>query len=118
MTLKELIEGKKVRFKYYRDGALRYETGDAFEFPVPIADTWTGIFKAENGAIQYMRWIRKHLAELAEWDREREEQARNMAAGSTGYSGLQASFPETAGLSSVGHGPGICAKLNPCTSRR
>lgn len=33
MTLKELIEGKKVRFKYYRDGALRYETGDAFEFP-------------------------------------------------------------------------------------
>jgi hypothetical protein len=79
MTLKELVKGKKVHFKYYRDGALWYETEDGFEFPVPIADTGTGIFKAEDGAIQYMRWIRKHLAERAEWEREREEHARNVA---------------------------------------
>jgi hypothetical protein len=25
-----------------------------------------------------MRWIRKHLAERAEWDKEREAQARNL----------------------------------------
>ncbi|HLK62304.1 MAG TPA: hypothetical protein VKU19_02630 [Bryobacteraceae bacterium] len=78
MTLKELIKGKRVRFQYYRDGALWYQTEDGFEFPVPIADTGTGIFRAEDGAIQFMRWIRKHLEERAGWEREREEQARNL----------------------------------------
>ena len=79
MTLKELVKGKKVRFKFYRDGELWYETDDGFEFPVPIADTGTGTFKAEDGAIQFMRWIRKHLAERAKWERERQEQDRNIA---------------------------------------
>ena len=83
MTLKELVKGKKVRFKFYRDGELWYETDDGFEFPVPIADTGTGIFKAEDGAIQYMRWIRKHLAARAEWERERQEQARNLPPGAS-----------------------------------
>ncbi len=78
MTLKDLVKGKKVRFKYYRDGELWYETDDAFEFPVPIADTGTGIFKAEDGAIQFMRWIRKHLALRADWEKERQEHARNL----------------------------------------
>jgi hypothetical protein len=78
MTLKELVKGKKVRFTFYRDGALWYQTEDGFDFPVPISDTGTGIFKAEDGAIAYMRWIRKHLAEHAEWEREREAQARNV----------------------------------------
>jgi hypothetical protein len=79
MTLKELVKGKKVRFKYYRDGELWYETEDGFEFPVPITDTGTGVFRAEDGAIQYMRWIRMHLATRAEWEREREKQAENIA---------------------------------------
>jgi hypothetical protein len=61
MTLKELVKGKKVRFRFYRDGELWYATDDGFEFPVPIADTGTGVFQAEDGAIHYMRWIRKHL---------------------------------------------------------
>ena len=78
MTLKDLVKGKKVHFRYYRDGELWYATDDEFEFPVPIADTGTGIFKAEDGAIQFMRWIRKHLAERAEWEKEREAQARNI----------------------------------------
>ncbi len=76
-TLKELVKGKRVRFRFYRDGELWYATDDGFEFPVPIADTGTGIFEAEAGAIQYMRWIRKHLAERAGWEKERAEQARN-----------------------------------------
>jgi hypothetical protein len=79
MTLKELVKGKRVRFKFYRDGELWYETSDAFEFPVPVADTGTGIFKAEDSAVPYMRWIRKQLAQRVEWEREREEQARNLA---------------------------------------
>ena len=83
MTLKELVKGKKVRFKFYRDGELWYETDDGFEFPVPIADTGTGIFKAEDGAIQYMRWIRRHLAARDEWERERQEQARNLPPGAS-----------------------------------
>ena len=81
MTLKELVKGKKVRFRYYRDGALWYATEDGFEFPVPISDTGTGIFEAEAGAIQYMRWIRKQLAEQAEWEKERELQGRNLPNG-------------------------------------
>lgn len=80
LTLKDLVKGKKVYFRYYRDGELWYETEDGFDFPVPIADTGTGIIKAEDGAIQYMRWIRKHLAERAEWEKEREAQARNIAS--------------------------------------
>ena len=83
MTLKELVKGKKVRFKLYRDSELWYETDDGFEFPVPIADTGTGIFKAEDSAIAYMRWIRKHLAEREEWAKERESQARNLPPNTT-----------------------------------
>lgn len=79
MTLKDLVKGKKVRFRFYRDGELWYETDDGFEFPVPISDTGTGIFKAEDGAIQFMRWIRKQLAERANWEKEREAQAKNLA---------------------------------------
>jgi hypothetical protein len=79
MTLKELIKGKEVQFKFYRDGELWSETSDGFEFPVSIADTGTGVFKAEDEAITYMRWIRKHLELRADWERERKEQARNVA---------------------------------------
>lgn len=81
MTLKELVKGKKARFQYYRDGSLWYITEDGFEFPIPIGDTGTGIFEAEANAITYMRWIRKHLAERAEWERERELHARNLLPG-------------------------------------
>ena len=79
MTLKELVKGKKVHFKFYRDSELWYETDDGFEFPVPIADTGSGIFNAEDNAIAFMRWIRRHVAERAEWDKEREAQARNLS---------------------------------------
>jgi hypothetical protein len=79
MTLKELVKGKRARFQFYRDGELWYETEDGFAFPVPISDTGTGIFQAEDSAIVFMRWIRKHLAERAEWDRQRSQQACNLA---------------------------------------
>lgn len=80
MTRKDLINGKKVGFRFYRDGELWYATEDGFEFPVPVSDTGTGIFRAEDSAIQFMRWIRKQLAERPEWEKEREAQARNLAS--------------------------------------
>ncbi len=79
MTLTEMVKGKKVRFKFYRDGELWYETEDGFDFPVPISDAGTGVFKAEDKAIHYMRWIRKHLAERADWEKERRAHARNIS---------------------------------------
>jgi hypothetical protein len=54
MTLTEMVKGKTVRFKFYKDGDLWYETEDGFEFPVPIHDTGTGIFRAEDKAVGYM----------------------------------------------------------------
>lgn len=70
MTLKELVKDKTVRFMYYRDGELTYQTQDGFEFPVPISDTGTGTFKAEDKAIFFMRWIRKRLEEIQTWEKE------------------------------------------------
>lgn len=54
-------EGKVVRFKYYREQTLYYETECGFEFPVPLHDSGTAIFKNEDKALLFMRWIRKHL---------------------------------------------------------
>lgn len=66
-TLKELVNNnQKVHFQYYRDHELWYVTDSGFEFPVPIDDTGTGIFKAEDRAILFMRWLRRHLAMLEE----------------------------------------------------
>jgi hypothetical protein len=58
-TLKEMVENKKVKFEYYRDKELWYSTEDGFKFPVPIEDIGTGVLKAEDKAILFMRWIRK-----------------------------------------------------------
>jgi hypothetical protein len=71
MTLTEMVKGNKVvRFLYYRDKELWYVTEDGFQFPVPISDTGTGTFKAEDKAILYMRWIRKHLEDVKSWREE------------------------------------------------
>ena len=64
MTIKEMVKDKMVRFVCYRDGELNYKTEDGFEFSVPISDTGTGTFNAEDKAIFFMRWIRKYLEEL------------------------------------------------------
>lgn len=64
MTLIELVKGKKVRFKYCRDASLWYETDDGFLFPVPINETGTATFNAEERAILFIRWIRKWRDEL------------------------------------------------------
>ena len=65
-NIKELIKDKKVHFTFYRAGYLYYETDDGFEFPVPIEDVGDATFLAEDKAILFMRYIRKHVDTLLE----------------------------------------------------
>ena len=60
-SLKDRVKNKKVRFEFYRDHELYYSTEDGFLFPVPVDDTGKGIFKAEDKALYFMRWIRKQM---------------------------------------------------------
>lgn len=60
MGIKEHIKGK-VRFQYYRDGNLYYQTEDGLTFPVPIDDAGSATFLAEDKGILFMRYIRKFL---------------------------------------------------------
>ena len=64
--VKDMIKNKKVRFLYYREGELWYTTECGFEFPVPISDVGTASMNAEDKAILFMRWIRKHLKYIEE----------------------------------------------------
>lgn len=62
MNLKEMVvDGKKVKFQFYRQNELWYVTETGFQFPVPISDTGDGIFLAEDKALLFMRYIRKHI---------------------------------------------------------
>jgi len=60
--LKEMIvNNQQVRFSFYRDRQLWYETECGFRFPVPIEDAGTATFLAEDRAILFMRYIRKQM---------------------------------------------------------
>jgi hypothetical protein len=61
MTIIDRIRGKKVKFIKYKNNELWYSCEDGFEFPVPISDTGTAEFKNEDGAMFFMRWIRKQM---------------------------------------------------------
>ncbi len=70
-TVKEMVvNNQKVRFSFYRDGDLWYETECGFRFPVPIAEAGTATFLAEDRAILFMRYIRKQVARVEEGRRE------------------------------------------------
>lgn len=61
-SLKDMVsDNKKVRFVFYRDKALHYETEDGFIFPVPISDAGSATFGVEEKAMLLMRYLRKHL---------------------------------------------------------
>jgi len=78
MTIKEMVrDHKKVRFSFYRDRELWYITEDGFEFPVPLDEIGNATFLAEDRAILFMRYIRKHMEmlEQAKKDHELEMQA-------------------------------------------
>jgi hypothetical protein len=71
MKILDLVKGTEAQFVCYRDGDLWYRIAlpddKDFEFPVPVADTGSGIFPARLKAITLMRWIRKHLERQTEW---------------------------------------------------
>ena len=61
-ALKDMVKGgKKVRFSFFRGRELWYETEDGFQFPVSIAEVGDAVFLAEDKALLFMRYIRKHL---------------------------------------------------------
>ena len=67
MSIKDMVgDNKQVTFLRYQEKELWYKTECGFEFPVPIDDTGNAEFKASDKALLFMRWIRKHLAMLAE----------------------------------------------------
>ena len=75
LTLKEMVvNNQKVRFTFYRDGLLWYETECGFRFPVPLAEAGTATFLAEDRALLFMRYIRRQLATLDEARAARSEQ--------------------------------------------
>lgn len=61
MNITILVKNKTARFVHYRDGHFMYETEDGFQFPVPIDDIGTATLLAEDKAVFFMRWIRRHL---------------------------------------------------------
>ena len=65
-NIKDMVKDKNVTFVYYRENELWYVTECGFEFPVSTDDVGTGAMLAQDKAIMYMRWIRKHMALIAE----------------------------------------------------
>lgn len=61
MNITKLVKNKTARFVHYRDSHFIYETEDGFQFPVPLDDIGTATLAAEDKALFFMRWIRRHL---------------------------------------------------------
>lgn len=59
-NIKDCVKGT-VKFLYYRAGELYYQCDNGFVFRVPIDDTGTAAFKAEDKSMLFMRWIRKEI---------------------------------------------------------
>lgn len=67
MNIKDMVKDNQVvKFCYYRDNNLWYETENGFKFPVPVEDIGTATFNAVERAILMMRYIRPHLALINE----------------------------------------------------
>ena len=64
-SIKDHIKGT-VDFQYYREGNLYYINEMGLVFPVPISDVGEATFLAEDKAILFMRYIRKHLQTINE----------------------------------------------------
>lgn len=70
-TIKDMVkDNQKVHFQFYREKELWYKTETDFEFPVPIEDIGNAIFLAEDKALLFMRYIRKHLNKIEEARKE------------------------------------------------
>lgn len=61
--IKDHIKGI-VKFQFYRDNCLYYRNDLGLVFSVPIEDIGGATFLAEDKAMLFMRYIRKHLESL------------------------------------------------------
>ena len=62
MNIKDMVgNNKKVKFIQYREGEFIYSTECGFEFPVPLADVGKATLLAEDKALLFLRYIRKHV---------------------------------------------------------
>jgi len=67
MNIKDMVrDGKKVTFVQYREGEFIYRTECGFEFPVPLNDLGKATLLAEDKAMLFMRYIRKHIQTIEE----------------------------------------------------
>lgn len=65
MNIKDMVkDNKKVKFVFYKQKELWYETECGFQFPVPIEDAGDGVFLVEDKALLFMRYIRQHIKML------------------------------------------------------
>lgn len=53
-----------VNFQHYKDQELWYKTESSLCFPVPISDIGSATFLAQDKAMLFMRYIRKHLENI------------------------------------------------------
>ena len=68
--LLDMVKDKRVKFIHYCDKELWYVTECGFEFPVPITDVGNATFLADDKAILFMRYIRKHMEMIEEAKKE------------------------------------------------
>jgi hypothetical protein len=64
MSLVTMLKNKKVTFVKYFDGDLWYTTECGYHFPVPISEAGSTEFLAEDKAMLFMRYVRKHQARV------------------------------------------------------
>jgi hypothetical protein len=58
--VKSHVKDRKVRFVRAHAGSLWYVTELGFEFPVPFEEMGTATFAAEEKAMLFMRYVRRH----------------------------------------------------------
>lgn len=66
LNLKSILnDNMRVKFDFYRDGALWYSTMNGFQFPVPVKTlAGTTILKANDKASAFNYYIKKYYNEL------------------------------------------------------
>jgi hypothetical protein len=87
MNLPNIVEIAKsqAHFIHYCDGVLWYRIRwvdglngvSNFDFPVPIDDAAGGYFLAEMKGLGLLRWARKHMAVIAEAEKQQEALPNN-----------------------------------------
>jgi len=67
MNMTQRVKGN-VKFNRLEAGELWYVCEDGFQFPVALEDTHGAVFNAEDKGLYFMRWIRRHMEQVALYD--------------------------------------------------